>query len=94
MATRILVVDDSPTIRKVVGAVLERNGFEAVAAADGAAALERLAEAAKPAPDGEPDPAARIDLVLVDFVMPKMNGFQFCRALRQDDAAAHACPSC
>lgn len=84
MPTRILVVDDSPTIRKVVGAVLERNGFEAVAASDGAAAIERLAEAAKPAADGEPDPAARIDLVLVDFVMPKMNGFQFCRALRQD----------
>ncbi len=84
MPTRILVVDDSPTIRKVVGAVLERNGFEAVAAADGAAALERLAEGAKTGKDGEPDPAARIDLVLVDFVMPKMNGFQFCRALRQD----------
>jgi CheY-like chemotaxis protein len=84
MPTRILVVDDSPTIRKVVGAVLERNGFEAVAAADGAAALERLAEGGRPGKDGEPDPDSRIDLVLVDFVMPKMNGFQFCRALRQD----------
>ena len=84
MPTRILVVDDSPTIRKVVGAVLERHGFEAVAAADGAAALERLAESTRPGRDGEIEPASRIDLVLVDFVMPKMNGFQFCRALRQD----------
>ncbi len=55
-----------------------------MAAADGAAALDRLSESGKPTPDGEPDPESRIDLVLVDFVMPKMNGFQFCRALRQD----------
>ena len=40
MSTRVLVVDDSPTIRKVVSSVLERHGFEAVEAADGQAALE------------------------------------------------------
>ena len=77
MPTRILVVDDSPTIRKVVCAVLERHGFEAVSAPDGVAALERLVEAAEGV-------ASTVDLVLVDFVMPKMNGFQLCRAIRQD----------
>jgi DNA-binding response OmpR family regulator len=82
MATRVLVVDDSPTIRKVVSSVLERHGYEALQAADGQSALETLAEAAQ-AENG--NGAAKIDLVLVDFVMPKMNGFQLCRALRQNE---------
>jgi CheY-like chemotaxis protein len=90
MATRVLVVDDSPTIRKVVSAVLERHGFEAVHAVDGQAALEKLVEAAHAGGLGhgggsEGNGAARIDLVLVDFVMPRMNGFQLCRAIRQDE---------
>jgi DNA-binding response OmpR family regulator len=82
MTTRVLVVDDSPTIRKVVCAVLQRRGFEALQAADGQSALETLTEAAR-AENG--NGASRIDLVLVDFVMPKMNGFQLCRALRQNE---------
>ncbi|CAN5648017.1 hypothetical protein BH09MYX1_BH09MYX1_46190 [soil metagenome] len=71
MADRILVVDDSSTLRKVVCAILARQGYEAVAAADGQTALELLATAETP-----------FDLVLLDFVMPQMNGFQFCRAVR------------
>ena len=71
VATRVLVVDDSPTIRKVVGSILDRHGFESVGAADGQIALETLSKADQ-----------KFDLVLVDFVMPRMNGFQFCRALR------------
>jgi DNA-binding response OmpR family regulator len=69
--TRILVVDDSSTIRKVVASILDRHGFEAVTATDGQHALDAI-DAADP----------QFDLVLVDFVMPKMNGYQFCRALR------------
>jgi DNA-binding response OmpR family regulator len=69
---RILVVDDSATLRKVVTGILERHGYEAVAAGDGLVALEALEQSDVP-----------IDLVLLDFVMPKMNGFQFCRAVRQ-----------
>ena len=86
MTTRVLVVDDSPTIRKVVSSVLERHGFEAVHAADGQAALETLHNAARGTNGGgDPDEAEKIDVVLVDFVMPKMNGFQLCRAIRHDE---------
>ena len=71
MTSRILVVDDSPTIRRVVSAILERHGYEAPVASDGQDAFEALES-------GE----VKADLVLLDFVMPRMNGYQFCRALR------------
>ena len=71
MTSRILVVDDSPTIRRVVSAILERHGYEAPVASDGMDAMEALQS-------GE----VKADLVLLDFVMPRMNGYQFCRALR------------
>jgi CheY-like chemotaxis protein len=70
MSKRILVIDDSPTIRKVVTGILERGGYQASSAADGQQGLDALT-------NGE-----RFDLVLLDFVMPRMNGYQFCRAVR------------
>jgi CheY-like chemotaxis protein len=81
MTTRVLVVDDSPTIRRVVSSVLSRHGFDAVQAADGQSALDTMMRSARAAEHGASD--AKIDVVLVDFVMPKMNGFQLCRAMRQ-----------
>ena len=66
---RVLVVDDSPTILKVVAGILARRGLGVDVARDGAAALLKLRD--------EP-----FDLVLLDFVMPRMNGYQFCRELR------------
>ena len=69
MGARVLVVDDSPTIRKVVQSILEASSYESVTAADGQEALAVLAR-------------EKVDLVLVDFVMPRMNGYQFCRELR------------
>lgn len=68
---RILVVDDSPTIRRVVSAILERHGYDPALASDGEDAMDALSS-------GE----VKADLVLLDFVMPRMNGYQFCRALR------------
>jgi DNA-binding response OmpR family regulator len=69
MSARILVVDDSPTIRKVVCSILEASAFSALPAQDGQEALELLRH-------------EKVDLVLLDFVMPRMNGYQFCRELR------------
>lgn len=85
MPTRVLVVDDSATIRRVVGAVLERHGFEAIYAADGHAALEQLTQSIAGDGAGNGERHDRIDVVLLDFVMPRMNGFQLCRAIRQND---------
>jgi CheY-like chemotaxis protein len=76
MAARVLVVDDSPTIRKLVSAILARHDYETALAADGQAGLDRLREGG-------------VDLVLLDFVMPRMNGYQFCREMRADEALRH-----
>lgn len=69
MGARVLVVDDSQTLRKVVSTILCRAGYQVLTACDGQAALQTLA--CQPA-----------ELVLLDFVMPRMNGYQFCRELR------------
>lgn len=67
----VLVIDDSPTILKVVQLVLTKAGFTVETAADGEAGLD-AARADDP------------DLILLDFVMPRMNGYQFCRELAGD----------
>jgi CheY-like chemotaxis protein len=67
----VLVIDDSPTILKVVQLVLTKARYRVETAEDGEAGLE-LARAGKPA------------LILLDFVMPRMNGYQFCREMASD----------
>lgn len=69
------MVDDSSTIRRVVTSILERHGYETAAAPDAQIALDALTQ----------EDAPRFDLILVDFVMPRMNGFQFCRELRKSE---------
>jgi CheY-like chemotaxis protein len=68
---RMLVVDDSPTIRAVLGKMLTQDGYEVSKAGDGESALA-LARSEKP------------DLIFLDIVMPGMNGFAVLRALRKD----------
>ncbi len=70
---KILVVDDDPHIRSVLRFALERDGFTVAEAADGAAALAAVAR-------------ERPDLVLLDVVMPEMDGTEVCRRLRRDSA--------
>jgi len=67
-ADTVLVIDDSPTILKVVQLVLTKAGFTVHTAADGEEGIAKARE-------------SRPSLILLDFVMPKMNGYQVCRAL-------------
>jgi DNA-binding response OmpR family regulator len=69
--TSALVVDDDPTVGDIVGAYLERAGFEVHRAADGATALA-LAAGATP------------DVVVLDLMLPGIGGLEVCRRLRRD----------
>ncbi len=71
----VLIIDDSPTDIHVMKTVLERNGFETSSAEDGDEGL-RMAKEMKP------------DLILMDIVMPGVNGFQATRQLARDPATA------
>ncbi len=73
--TRILVVDDVPQNVRLLEAVLEPRGYEVLTAADGPAALE-LVESEQP------------DLVLLDVLMPEMDGYTVCRRLREREETA------
>jgi chemosensory pili system protein ChpA (sensor histidine kinase/response regulator) len=67
----VMVVDDSITMRKVTGRVLERNNFEVLTAKDGVDAVEKMAE-------------RRPDLVLLDIEMPRMDGYEVATHMRAD----------
>ncbi|QQQ02556.1 Hpt domain-containing protein [Lysobacter enzymogenes] len=67
----VMVVDDSVTMRKVTGRVLERHNFEVVAAKDGIDALERMAERVP-------------DLMLLDIEMPRMDGYELATQMKAD----------
>lgn len=64
---RILVVDDEPTIREIVEQYLRREGFDTITAADGEEAVARAEDA---------------DLVILDLMLPKLDGFEVCRRIR------------
>ena len=70
---QVLVVDDEPFVRRVAATILEREGFEASQAADGAAALAHLLSEAR-----------RVDLVLLDLSMPGLDGWETLAALRAE----------
>ena len=73
---RILIVDDSPSQLMGMKRIVEKLGHEALTAEDGAAGVE-AAKAQKP------------DLILMDVVMPNLNGFQATRAISKEATTAH-----
>lgn len=66
----ILIVDDDPNIRKLIGHFLVRAGFRIKEAANGLEALQELKN-------------VKADLVILDIMMPEMDGWELCRELRQ-----------
>jgi len=76
MPARILVVDDDPTNVEVLTAWLESEHYVVSTAADGFEALAKI-EAEKP------------DIVLLDVMLPEMDGFEVCRRIKSDPATEH-----
>jgi DNA-binding response OmpR family regulator len=75
MTKRILVVDDEPQSLKLIGMLLKRRGYEVVSANSGTQALTK-AQVESP------------DLIVLDIMMPGMDGYEVCRRLRADPATA------
>jgi twitching motility two-component system response regulator PilG len=69
-AAKVLVVDDSATIRRSAEVFLRQGGYEVMLAEDGFAALSKIA-------------SQRPDLVFCDVMMPRLNGYQTCTILKQ-----------
>jgi twitching motility two-component system response regulator PilG len=69
----ILVVDDSATVRKLIAGKLEKSGHEVICAVDGVDALEKIEEIVP-------------DLILLDINMPRMDGYQVCKLIRNNHA--------
>jgi chemosensory pili system protein ChpA (sensor histidine kinase/response regulator) len=73
---RVLLVDDSISVRKFVGHMLERAGFRVLTANDGVEALQQLAE-------------TPVDTVITDLEMPRLNGYELIEDLRRRPATRH-----
>ena len=69
MSAKILVVDDDPEIREAITLILEANGYKVVTAQDGIDGLNKLKED-KP------------DLMILDLLMPRLDGFGVCKELK------------
>ncbi|MFA5089137.1 MAG: response regulator [Candidatus Omnitrophota bacterium] len=69
MSKKILLVDDEPDLRQIIGFRLKKMGYDVAVAFDGPAALS-MAESEKP------------DLILLDVMMPGIDGFEVCKRLR------------
>jgi DNA-binding response OmpR family regulator len=77
MSAKILVVDDDPDVLEAINIILEANGYEVVTARDGLDGLDKLKEE-KP------------DLMILDLLMPRMDGFEVCKELKDPRRAKYA----
>ena len=68
----IMVVEDDPNTGKLMGAVLRQNGYDPILACDGEDALAKME-------------THHVDLILLDIMMPRMDGYEFTKVLREGD---------
>ncbi len=76
MNAKILVVDDELYIRNILDFALESEGFEVITAADGEQALQKALSQVP-------------DLIVLDVMMPKLDGFEVCRAVKAKEETRH-----
>ena len=69
--TRVMVIDDSQTIRRTAETLLAREGYEVVTAQDGFEALSKIA-------DHQPD------IIFIDIMMPRLDGYQACALIKNN----------
>lgn len=74
--TKVLVVDDSWTDLTLIATTLRESGFEAITAVDGEEALEKIV-------------TEQPDCVVLDVILPRQNGFQLCRKIKQMEQSGH-----
>jgi CheY-like chemotaxis protein len=76
MGKKVLVVDDHPDAVNILTMILQKRGYQTVSAQDGVEALQKIQ-------DESPE------LVLLDVMMPKMDGYDVCRAVKADPKTCH-----
>ncbi|MGB5594692.1 MAG: response regulator [Crocosphaera sp.] len=67
----VLLVEDSPTQQKMISSILKKNGWQVIVVGDGIKALDNIQQLSP-------------DLVVLDIIMPKMNGYEVCRRIKSD----------
>jgi twitching motility two-component system response regulator PilH len=69
--SKVLVVEDSPPQREMISSLLKNSGMDVTSAGDGIEALEQIHQSCP-------------DVIVLDIVMPRMNGYELCRRLKDD----------
>ena len=73
MIQKVLIVDDEDDIREFLAVTLQEDGYEACVAADGYEALRQFR-------------SENPDLLIIDLLMPRMNGYELCRRIRESSS--------
>ena len=76
MSKRILIVDDEPDLLRVTAFMLKSLGYEILTANNGQEAIKMIQD-------------QRVDLVLLDFFLPDISGFDICRQVKEDETLSH-----
>jgi len=72
--SKVLIIDDSRAMRQIIGKIMKQLGFEIFEAGDGKEGIDQLEQHKD-----------EVELVLVDWNMPVMNGYEFVQAVRAQD---------